>query len=170
MTRIVRFYRRFLTTTSRHCLRYWVILSPLWGFCLRAAGSWEVCPTFEAFAQPDLISIKFAAINFSSRWTPFVPDKLLRQEADRPSAMVDFLLSQAILLRQAASQANSSFLFYGHSRPFCPVLSWPITLDFVPRWTAVGFSFRTPLLLLRLPSFRPLLGLPLSSRSTWCQP
>ena len=38
---------------------------------------WEVCPAFEAFAKPNLINLKSAALNFSSCWMPFVSVKLL---------------------------------------------------------------------------------------------
>ena len=62
---------------------------------------------FDAFAKPEQIDIKSAAMNFSSRWTPFVPNKLLRQEVDR-RGVVDFLSLPAIIFPQADSQNSNS--------------------------------------------------------------
>ena len=42
-------------------------------------------------------------------YTPFVPDKLLCQEADRRGVLVDFLLSLAVFFRKAASQDSLTF-------------------------------------------------------------
>ena len=67
------------------------------------ADGWEVCPAFESFAKPENINLKNAALHFNANCTPFVPDRLLHQEADRRSALVDFLSSLAVLFHQAAS-------------------------------------------------------------------
>ena len=78
------------------------------------SDGWGVCPTFEAFAKPILLCVKEAALHFNMPVTPFVPEKLLRQEVDRRGTVVDFLSSLAILFRQAASHESSPSPLLSH--------------------------------------------------------
>ena len=72
------------------------------------SDGWGVCPTLEAFAKPEPLSIKDAALHFNTPLPPFVPEKLLRQVVDRRCIAVDFLSSLAILFCKAASLESSS--------------------------------------------------------------
>ena len=69
---------------------------------------WGVCPSFEAFAKPSLLRPKEATLYFGTPIPPFVPEKLLRQEMERRSTVVDFLSSFAMPFKLAASLEGSS--------------------------------------------------------------
>ena len=74
--------------------KYMEDFKPLMGV-LFSEGS-GVCP---AFAKPVPLCCKEAVLLFNTPIPPFVPEKLLHQEFDCRSTVVDFLSSLAILFR-----------------------------------------------------------------------
>ena len=72
------------------------------------SDSWDVCPSFEAFAKPKLLDPAADALLCNAQTTPFVPTKLLTQESEKRSIVVDLLSSLALLFKLAASLESSN--------------------------------------------------------------
>ena len=85
--------------------KYFVDFKSLMGVIF--TDKWNVCPSFEEFAKPELISLVEDALYLDASPTPFVPNRFLTRELDKRKTLVDFLSSLAMLFKLAASLQSS---------------------------------------------------------------